>query len=240
MKIAAWNVAHQIRRRPFPSEIVSAFLALGPDVVVWTEYVPGPDHRRVLADLEVSGFASAHISARAECQNQVLVATRAFSRPGAWEAPPLRPQIPSNVLHVDIPGDELQVVGLRVPMFVSGDSAGEHEYRDWLRAQASRWGEQRTVVIGDLNVGPHRAPSWQYRSLMSFETDGWSVVTPDEGWSYKSRRGTTVRIDHAILAPGLRARDARYVAESGGLRLAGKHPPAYSDHAVLLVEVERA
>jgi len=191
-----------------------------------------------LADLEDSGFASAHVSARAERQNQVLVATRACSRPGSWGAPPLRPQIPPNFLHVDIPGEGLQVVGLRVPMFVSGDSAGEHEYRDWLLAQAPRWGEQPTVVIGDLNVGPHRARSWQYRSLMSFENDGWNVVTPDEGWSYKSRRGTTVRIDHAILAPGLRASCARYVAESGGLRLAGKHPPAYSDHAVLLVEVE--
>ena len=235
MRIAAWNVAHQIRQRPFPADVMRAFLTLEPHVVVFTEYVPGPDHQRVVGDLADAGFTGIHISDRVERQNQVLVATRARSQRGSWSAPALRPQVPPNLLQVEVPELDLQVVGLRIPMFVRGDTAGEHEYRDWIRDQASAWGAQRTVVIGDMNTGPDRARSWQWRSLTSFAEEGWSVVTPAEGWSYMGRKGHTSRIDHALLSAGLVATDAQYVAEADGVVLAGKHPPAYSDHAVLVV-----
>ena len=125
MRFAAWNVAHQIRQRPFPPEVLHAFLTLEPDVVVFTEYVPGPDHERVVEDLAAAGFAGVHISNRIERQNQVLVATRMASERGPWTAPAIRPQVPSNFLHVTVPELDLQDVGLRIPMFVSGDSAGE-------------------------------------------------------------------------------------------------------------------
>ena len=240
MRIAAWNVAHQIRQRPFPPEVLRAFLTLEPDVVVLTEYVPGPDHARVVTDLSHAGFHGVHISDRVERQNQVLVATRARSLRGPWSAPAHRPQVPPNFLHVEVPELDLQIVGLRIPMFVRGDTAGEHEYRDWIRDQASAWGARRTVVIGDMNTGPERARSWQWRSLASFAEEGWSVVTPTEGWSYMGKRGNTSRIDHALLSPGLVAKEAGYVAEAGGMVLAAKHPPAYSDHAVLVIDAVRA
>jgi len=238
MRIAAWNVAHQIRQRPFPTEVLRAFLTLASDVVVFTEYVPGPDHERVVADLADAGFSGIHISDRVERQNQVLVATRMVSERGSWAAPSIRPQVPPNFLHVVIPGLELQVVGLRIPMFVRGDTAGAHRYREWIRDQAPLWGAERTVVIGDMNTGPDRPRSWQWRSLSSFVDEGWSVVTPHEGWSYKGRKGHTTRIDHALLSPGLVAKDARYMVEADGVVMAGIQPPAYSDHAVLAVDSE--
>jgi len=238
MRIAAWNVAHQIRQRPFPTEVLRAFLTLEPDVVVFTEYPPGPDHGRAVADLADAGFSGIHISDRVERQNQVLVATRMVSECGSWAAPPIRPQVPPNFLHVVIPRLDLRVVGLRIPMFVRGDTAGEHLYRDWIRDQAPEWGTRPTVVIGDLNVGPHRARSWQWRSLTSFAEEDWIVVTPGEGWSYMGRKGHTTRIDHALLSPGLVAKDTRYTVEAGGMVMAGNQPPAYSDHAVLVVDAE--
>ena len=236
MRIATWNIAHQIRQRLFPSEVFQAFLSLDPDVVVFTEYVPGPNHDRAVADLADAGFTGIHISDRVERQNQVLTATRMASVRGSWAAPPIRPQVPPNLLHVVVPELDLQIVGLRIPMFVLGDSAGEHLYRDWIRDQATVWGQHPTMVIGDLNTGPHRARSWQWRSLESFAEEDWSVVTPAEGWSYMGKKGHTSRIDHALLSPGLVAAEARYVAEADGVVLAGKHPPAYSDHAVLVVD----
>jgi len=238
LRIAAWNVAHQIRQRLFPTEVLRAFLTLEPDVVVFTEYVPGPDHKRIVAGLADAGFAGIHISDRVERQNQVLVATRAASTRGSWSAPTIRPQIPPNFLHVTVPEVDLQVVGLRIPMFVRGDTAGEHLYRDWIREQSAVWGERRTVAIGDLNTGPDRARSWQWRSLAGFADEGWSVVTPEEGWSYMGKRGHTSRIDHALLSSGLEAVGSRYVAEVDGAVLAGKQLPAYSDHAVLVVGIE--
>ena len=238
MRFAAWNVAHQILPRPFPAEVMQAFLTLGPDVVVFTEYVPGPDHERVLADLTAAGFAGVHISDRVERQNQVLVATRMISERGPWVAPEIRPQVPPNFLHVVVPEMGLQIVGLRVPMFIAGDTASEHEYREWLREQAEDWGQHPTLIVGDLNTGPHRARSWQWRSLESFAEDGWSLVTPSEGWSYMSKTGHTSRIDHGLLSPALTATDARYFTDAGGLVLAGRHPPAPSDHAVLVIDVE--
>ena len=238
MRFAAWNVAHQIRQRPFPPEVVQAFLTLEPDVVVFTEYVPGPDHERVVGDLTAAGFTGIHISDRVERQNQVLVATKKASERGSWVAPSIRPQVPPNFLHVVISELDLHIVGLRIPMFVSGDSAGEHLYREWIRDQAAVWGARPTVVIGDLNTGPHRPRSWQWRSLESFAEEGWSVVTPAEGWSYMGKTGNTSRIDHTLLSPGLVATEARYVAEADGVVLAGKYPAAYSDHAVIVIDAE--
>jgi len=220
--------------------VLQAFLTLEPDVVVFTEYVPGPDHKRVVADLADAGYEGIHISDRVERQNQVLVATRAASDRGPWASPPIRPQIPPNFLHVAVPELDLQVVGLRIPMFVRGDTAGEHLYRDWIRDQATLWGTRRTVVIGDLNSGPERERSWQWRSLTSFAEEGWSVVTPDEGWSYMGKKGNTSRIDHALLSPGVEVVEARYTTDACGFILAGKHPPSYSDHAVLVVDVDSA
>ena len=238
MRFAAWNVAHQIRPRPFPAEEMQAFLTLEPDVVVLTEYVPGPDHERVVADLTAAGCAGVHISDRVERQNQVLVATRMASQRGDWLAPDIRPQIPPNFLHVVIPELDLQVVGLRIPMFVSGDTASERRYRGWLREQATEWGLHPTIIVGDLNVGPHRPRSWQWRSLESFAEAGWSLVTPLAGWSYMSKTEHTSRIDHALLSPALTATDTRYVTAAGGMMLAGRHPPAPSDHAVLMIDTK--
>ena len=240
MRIAAWNVAHQILPRPFPAEVMQAFLTLGPDVVVLTEYVPGPDHERVVVDLTAAGFAGIHISDRVERQNQVLVATRMVSDRGAWIAPDIRPQVPPNFLHVVVPELDLQIVGLRIPMFIAGDTASEHEYREWLREQASEWGQYPTILVGDLNAGPHRARSWQWRSLESFAEVGWSLVTLSDGWSYMSRVGHTSGIDHALLSPALTAMEARYVTKADGMVLAGRHPPAPSDHAVLVFDADLA
>jgi hypothetical protein len=238
MRFAAWNVAHQIRLRPFQQQVLQAFLSLGPDVIIFTEYVPGPDHERVLADLADAGFAGIHVSERVERQNQVLLATRLPSSVGAWVAPAIRPQVPPNLLHVVIPELELNVVGLRIPMFMSGDSASEHEYRGWLREQADDWGEHSTVVMGDLNAGPHRPRSWQWRSLKSFAAAGWSLVTPAAGWSYMSKTGHSSIIDHGLLSPGLSCVESMYVTDADGIVLSGRHPPAPSDHAVFVMDID--
>lgn len=45
--------------------------------------------------------------------------------------------------------------------------------------------------------------------------------------------------DHAFLCSHIRIPGAEYVRASGGFTFAGKGPDALSDHAPLLVEVER-
>ncbi len=235
LRLAAWNIAHQIRQRSVPKAAIDALLSLGPDVLVLTEYVPGPDHERVVADLGDAGFARVHMSDRVERQNQVLVATRTPSRRGYITPPGSRPQVPPNLLHVVTP--PMHVVGLRIPMFVRGDTQGEHEYREWLREQAPEWGQRPTVVIGDMNADP-ATRNWRGRLLVSYVTDGWTVVSPTEGWSYLGKTGHTSRIDHALLSPGLVATCTRYVTEVGGYAFAGV-PGALSDHAVLVVDAEK-
>jgi endonuclease/exonuclease/phosphatase family metal-dependent hydrolase len=236
MRLAAWNIAHQIRQRPVPKAAIDALLSLAPDVLVFTECVPGPDHERVVADLGEAGFARAHMTDRVERQNQVLVATIPPSRRGYITPPGSRPQVPPNLLHVVLDDPLLHVIGLRIPMFVRGDTEGEHEYREWLRAQAPVWGREPTIIIGDLNADPAMR-NWRGLLLASYATDGWTVAAPAEGWSYIGKTGHTSRIDHALLSPGLVATSARYVTEVDGYAFAGT-TGALSDHAVLVVDVE--
>jgi endonuclease/exonuclease/phosphatase family metal-dependent hydrolase len=237
MRISAWNIAHQTRKKRIPRAAIDALVALAPDVLVLTEYVPGPDHARAVADLREAGFTNIHITDRVERQNQVLLATRSPSHVGDTTPPSSRHQVPPNLLHAVIDTPRLHVIGLRIPMFVRGDTQGEHEYREWLRAQAPTWGRQPTVVIGDLNADPAIARSWRARLLASYADDGWSIASPAHGWSFMGKRGHTARIDHALLSPGLTARDAQYVTEAGECVFAGRDG-AVSDHAVLVVEIE--
>ena len=110
----------------------------------------------------------------------------------------------------------LHIVGIRIPMSVSGDTASERLFRGWLWEQASDWGQHPTIIEGDLNGGPHCARSWQWRSLQSFVEAGWTLITPSEGWSYMSKTGHSSRIDHGLLSAAVTATNARYVTEAGG------------------------
>jgi len=96
------------------------------------------------------------------------------------------------------------------------------------------------VFIGDFNADPSSKRSVGGRFLSQLAGGGWQIPSPTGRWSYISRRGSTYRIDHAIVSPSVRITGAQYVAELADVVLAGSSKSAVSDHAALVLEIEPA
>ena len=51
MKLITWNLNHRMRPKLIPDLVPEAIRALGPDLIVLTEYVRGPSHDSFIARL---------------------------------------------------------------------------------------------------------------------------------------------------------------------------------------------
>jgi hypothetical protein len=71
------------------------------------------------------------------------------------------------------------------------------------------------------------------------EAEGWRHAKPSGSSYWTLRGGLGKQLDHAFFSPHFRVLKAEYVRETGRFSFAGKGPDALSDHAALLVEVER-
>jgi hypothetical protein len=71
------------------------------------------------------------------------------------------------------------------------------------------------------------------------EAEGWHHAKPPGSRYWTPGGGLGEQLDHAFFSPHFRIPGAEYVRASGGFTFAGKGPDALSDHAPLLVEVER-
>lgn len=239
MRVLAWNVAHQSRRkRTFPMSVGSNLAKLSPDVIVLSEYVANPSQNHFRQELTDSGYHFLVATEYVDGENQVLVAARNPLAIGDIRGPMISPATRPNWLHVKISSIPLDLVGLRVPMFeIKG---GSRLYWDWLEATLPSLSVKPTMLIGDLNVKPERTRSVGGRHLTRLVAQGWTVVTPQTGCSYFGSGEYTSRLDHALLSPGLVCRNAEYVCDIGELKLAGPLKSGYSDHAALVVDADLA
>ena len=95
--------------------MTEAIASLGPDVIVLTEYVHGPSRDVFIAKLENHGFCNWLVSEYRKRENQVLIAARTVIEKGPIRAPEIAPSVPSNALHVCLPDEGVEILGLRVP-----------------------------------------------------------------------------------------------------------------------------
>src|SRR5947209_8494405 len=121
MRLVAWNLNHRIRQMAIPWWIVPAIAILSPDVLVLTEYVPGPSHEQFLSGLSDAGLRYSRVSRFTAGQNHILIAARLKLEPTPIAVPSEIPYLNTNTLCVEIPDAGFRVLGLRVPYFKSKD-----------------------------------------------------------------------------------------------------------------------
>jgi len=237
MKLVTWNVNHRTRPNPIPELVPEAIKALGPDVLVLTEYVRGLSHDLFVARLFDLGMKYVLMSPEVRGENSLLIASCRRIVPGKIIAESIAPSVPYNFLHVELPDDDLQVIGIRVPDY-SRTPRIRRACWDWLCSVAADVISSSTIIIGDLNSDPAYPKSHCGDRFAKLVEDGWQLALPKDGASFWTPSNHSVRLDHAFVSPHNRIVSSRYVAEIDDLVLANKRKPSLPDHAALEIEIE--
>lgn len=237
MRLVTWNVNHRARPRPVPGWVPEVLQALAPDVLVLTEYVPGPPNGAFRASLASLGLHYIALSPDAPGENRVLVASRSPVVEGNIRPPLIAPSVPSNFIHVRLPDQCLEVVGMRMPDY-SKQPPVRRACWDWLEQAAGTLAGRPSVILGDFNADPRYPKSRCGDRFARLEACGWQHALPG-GASYWTPRGRGVRIDHAFVSYHVSVRTACYVSKIAGLQLAHRNGPGIPDHAALVLVLER-
>ena len=237
MKILEWNVNHRTRQKPIRPTMAAAILSLRPDVVVLTEYVSGFSRGPFLDELASGGLAYHLVSPDTKAENQVLIVARSILEEGEIRAPAIASSLPSNVLHVRVPAEGFEVLGLRMPDY-SRLPPIRRDCWDWLTQTASALVSRPFVLIGDFNTDPKYPKARCGPRIAELVAGGWKHAAPSGGASYWTPTGHAVRIDHAFVSRHFAILSARYIRESGPHVFAGGGDGALSDHAALIVDLQ--
>ena len=230
---------HRTHPKPIPDLVPEAIRALGPDLIVLTEYVRGPSHDSFLDRLSDMGMSNVLMAPEVHGENSILIASQRHLVRGEIIAPPIAPSVPYNFLHAELPDDDLQVIGIRVPDY-SRKPRIRRACWDWLSSVAFDVISSPTIIIGDLNSDPRYPKSHCGDRFAKLVESGWQLALPEDGASFWAPSNHGVRLDHAFVSPHYRVVSAKYVAEIAGLVLANKRKPSLPDHAALEIEIEPA
>ena len=239
MRILAWNINHRIREKVIPDQMIEAIVSLGPDVIVLTEYVHGPSRNAFLGKLADHGLCHWRVSECRKRENHVLVASRTAIEQGTIRAPEIAPSVPSNVLHVCLRDEGVEILGIRVPDY-SKDPKTKRACWNWIIETAKSVKDRPFVMIGDFNTDPKYPPSRCGDCISTLVAEGWQLASPADRASFWTLGGHAVCIDHAFVSGLLRVDGTCYVTKRDGHVFAGKEPGALSDHAALLVDITRS
>lgn len=247
MRIAAWNIAHQVKSRAIPPTLLTGVAALQPDVIVLTEFVPAEAKGRsrqpfyeALKDRGMKYLLPEYSSdvTRNGTRNHTLVASRRKMVPGDLTAATTPLPGPTGFLHVRFPDDGFEVAGLRIPSYKQTEVM--REYWGWLTGMLAAEKGRPMIMIGDLNVNPAAPrPKWKAKLLTQIQED-WDIPSPrhSEGLgSYVSKTGKWTSIDHAVVSKHFTNVKASYVSESHGHTFASQGGDM-SDHAVLVLDFD--
>jgi hypothetical protein len=235
MKVLAWNLSHQIREKQNLDGLPDLFDAMGVDTILLNEYVDGASRGPFLEGLVSQGYEHQLVSFTPARHNQVLAASRLPFTLGDILPPTFDGSAVSNFLHIRFEHTNVELVGLRVPAYVTAQD--RRAYRAELLAIMAEAESRGIVFAGDLNEDPFRRAKLSLATSMQFPAcPAYSLPNPSGRWSYINKNGSaTSRIDHALHTRGVEVRDARYVEEAHGMLLAGAATAgAVSDHAALV------
>ena len=236
MILCTWNLNNRVGKVPFRPEAARAAASLNADVLVLTEFYPANREGEFRDCLSAAGWRHQLIpDAPAVRANRVLIASREPLSPLDLELPRFDAQFPANIQGARLP-DGMTLVGLRVPAYDGKTPGLMDKAWDWIERTAARLANGPAVMLGDFNTSERarRSPAGpRFRALLA---SGWQRAAPGGGASYFSPKGLTSEIDHVLFTRSCMVKDARYVLEAGGFRLAGA-AGALSDHAALCCAV---
>ena len=236
MKILTWNINHRIREKKIPDRMVQAITSLNPHVIVLTEYVPGASRDGFKEKLSSSGMPYMFESAATPRQNHIFIASKSPLVPGEISAPAIHEALPSNVLHLRLPEEGFDILGVRIPDYSRLPRIRRASW-DWLLATASSVKNNPFILTGDFNTDPGYPKSRCGDCIGRLINDGWRDAIPSTGCSYWSLRGSGVRIDHAFITDHFTILHTRYITEENGFVYAGRGRNALSDHAALCIDI---
>ncbi|MGO9924558.1 MAG: endonuclease/exonuclease/phosphatase family protein [Isosphaeraceae bacterium] len=240
LRFLTWNLNHRARAKPIPSILTDVIVSLEPDAVVLTEYVHGASRRPFLdqlADRGLPNWLVSHVTPSKE--NHVLIASRTPIELGSIRAPAISPSVPSNFLHVILPQEGCEILGLRVPDF-SKQRTIQRTCWDWIIETATTVRDRPFVIMGDFNTDPRYRRTMCGDCIGRLSDEGWQHASPIEGASYWTlKHKLPCRIDHAFVSQHFTILDSRYVSDLGEQGFIGTTKDALSDHAILWIDVER-
>ena len=234
-RILTWNVNHRIREKAIPPKMAAALLSLNPNVVVLTEFVPGPSREDFYHSLADGGLPHILCSTSTRPHNHVLIASKTALKTGDIFAPLISPSMPSNALHVGLTVEGFEVLGMRIPDF-SRSPALRRECWDWIIQTTSSVKNRPFMLLGDFNTDPKYSKARCGDQIARLVGGGWQNASPAAGFSYWTLKGLGVRIDHAFFSNHFRILGTEYVEEANGYIFVGKS--GMSDHAALVVDFE--
>lgn len=235
MRLVSWNIGHRVKARRIDPGLVAALWSLGPDVIVLTEYVPGPSHPDLLAALEARSL-TCRLSESNPGHNHILIAARASLLQGDLRGSDRVPAFSSNVLHIGLSDPKLDVLGLRIP--VGRRIEIKSTCWDWIVEAAEKLKDRPSVLVGDFNTDPENRRARCRDRVSKLVGRGWQLVIPPAGASYWGPAGREGRIDYAFASSHIRVRASEYVTSSGSFAFAGRDPRGASDHAVFVMDFD--
>jgi len=237
MKVIAWNLAHQVRRRHIPDYLVDVILDLEADTVLFNEYVDGENRDSFKTAMREVGFEHQAVSPTPDVHNQIFAASRHAFEVGDIRPPQCDGSAISNFLHLRFADFPVEMVGLRAPAYEK--AADKHAYWDELAEIMESAKDRPILFAGDVNYDPfEKAKQPQAETVPFHLCETYQIPNPKGKWSYLHHNGNGFKIDHVIHTPSVAIENVEYLDWIRGRFLAGeKSKKPVSDHAVLRFDV---
>jgi hypothetical protein len=233
MRIIAWNLNHRTIEKPIPPNVLRFLAEYPADFVVLNEFVDGASRSSFRENLGDLGYEYQLVSAKRQKQNQVFIASKFAISQGDLKSPMQDDAAITNFLHTTIDRTCLEVVGMRAPAY--NQSSERRSYWREMAAIMQSADGRSIVFVGDVNHDPFRHAETSTSECRFALAKGYWIPKPVGEWSYISPdKQIRTRIDHAIVADGLKVTNAEYVSSYKGITLAGgTSDSAITDHALL-------
>lgn len=233
MLTLAWNLAHQVKVRPIPDDLVELILATGAETVLFNEYVDDPSREPFKAAMREAGFQHQAVSATPARHNQIFAASKHAFRVGDLRPPQFDGSAISNFLHLKFAAFPFEMVGLRAPAYEK--AADRKAYRAELGQIMESASDRAILFAGDINFDPFVKAKQEGTSAVPFPfASGYDVPNPQGDWSYLAHSGKGFKIDHVLHTPSVVVTEVEYLTRIGDRHLAGeKAKTPISDHAAL-------
>ena len=117
--ILAWNLAHQVKVRPIPADLVEVILTTGAETVLFNEYVDAPSREPFKAAMREAGYRWQAVSETPARHNQIFAASKHAFEVGDLRPPQFDGSAISNFLHLKFADYPSEIVGLCAPIRIS-------------------------------------------------------------------------------------------------------------------------